>query len=176
MQGFPWLPTLMVSAGSAAIMIFGGVLTDTGPWYRSLKKPDWQPPGWLFAPAWTLIYILVTAGTVMAWNNTASTSGFVILLLAFALNGLLNVGWSLVFFKWRRPDQAQFEVVALWLSTALLAAVCYNALPLAGWLIAPYVAWVAFAAYLNRTVVRLNAPSSREVRPVAGAVAGRAGS
>jgi len=156
MEGFPWLPALLTAAGSVIILIIGGVLTDTGPWYRSLNKPSWQPPDWLFAPAWTLIYVLVTWGVVVAWVKAADARAVSILLTAFVLNGMLNIGWSLVFFRWRRPDQAVLEVVRLWISTLLLAFIAYAVAPLAGWLIVPYVAWVAFAAYLNWTVVRLN--------------------
>lgn len=82
-----------------------------------------------------------------------------ILLPAFALNGLLNIGLSLVSFKWQRPDQAFLVNIVPWLSTVLLVVVCYAALSLAGWLIAPYVAWVTLAACLNRAVVRLNLPA-----------------
>ncbi|MBS0638590.1 MAG: tryptophan-rich sensory protein [Proteobacteria bacterium] len=82
-----------------------------------------------------------------------------ILLRSFALNGLLHSGWSPTFFKWRRPDQAFLVNIVLWLSTVLLVVVCYAALSLAGWLIAPYVAWVTLAACLNRAVVRLNLPA-----------------
>ena len=156
MDSFPWLPALTVSAGSAIILIVGGVLTDTGPWYRSLTKPDWQPPGWLFAPAWTLIYVLTTWGTVLAWIRAGGTIELSMLITAFVLNGMLNIGWSLMFFKWRRPDQALLEIVPLWISTVLLAFIAYSLDPLAGWLLAPYALWVAFAAYLNWAVVRLN--------------------
>ena len=55
----PLAPDTDGKRGIGCHHIFGGVLTDTGPWNRSLKKPDWQPPGWLFAPAWTIIYIHV---------------------------------------------------------------------------------------------------------------------
>ncbi len=157
MNGFPWLPALIISAGSATILLIGGMLTDTGPWYRGLTKPDWQPPDWLFAPARTLIYAMVTGGMVIAWINATELPQLLTLLTAFVLNGLLNIGWSLVFFRWRRPDQALLEVVALWVSTVLFVCVAYGIVPAAGLLIAPYIAWVAFAAILNRTVVGLNA-------------------
>jgi tryptophan-rich sensory protein len=153
-----WLPILIASTGSAAIMIAGGILTVIGPWYRNLTKPSWQPPDWAFGPVWTVIYILVTLATVMAWNNAIGVAFSLLLVTAFVLNGLLNIGWSLVFFKWQRPDWAFLEVIPLWLSTVLLAIAYYIVLPAAGWLIVPYIVWVTIAAYLNRTIVRLNAP------------------
>jgi tryptophan-rich sensory protein len=151
-----WTPVLVATAASAAVMIPGGLLTETGPWYRALKKPTWQPPGWAFAPGWTLIYILVTWGSVLAWNRSGGTGAQSLIVTTFVLNGLLNIGWSLVFFKWRRPDWAFLEVIALWVSTVVLAQVYYLVDSAAGWLILPYIGWVAFAGYLNLTVVRLN--------------------
>jgi tryptophan-rich sensory protein len=155
---YGWLPIIVASAGSAAIMIAGGLLTEIGPWYRGLNKPSWQPPDWAFGPVWTVIYILVTLGTVLAWNNLAGVAASLLLITAYTLNGLLNIGWSLVFFKWRRPDWAVLEVVTLWLSTVLLGLLYFEADPTAGLLIVPYVVWVSVAAYLNLTVVRINAP------------------
>jgi tryptophan-rich sensory protein len=161
---FGWLPIIVASAGSAAIMIAGGILTETGPWYKSLIKPSWQPPDWAFAPVWTVIYILNTLGTILAWNNADTTAERFVIVTAFVLNGLLNIGWSLLFFRWRRPDLARLEVVCLWLSTVLLGEVYAMAEPSAGWLIVPYVVWVSIAAYLNHTVVRLNRPLAEAPR------------
>jgi tryptophan-rich sensory protein len=156
--GYGWLPILISSAGSAAIMIAGGILTEIGPWYRNLTKPSWQPADWVFGPVWTIIYILVTLATVMVWNASGGVAESLLLVTAYLLNGLLNIGWSLVFFKWQRPDWAFLEVITLWLSTFLLAVAYYIVLPKAGWLIAPYLVWVTIAAYLNLTIIRLNQP------------------
>ena len=161
---FGWLPIVVASAGSAAIMIAGGILTETGPWYQSLVKPSWQPPGWVFAPVWTVIYILTTLGTVLAWNNADSAAERLLLTTIFVLNGLLNIGWSLLFFRARRPDLARLEVVCLWISIVLMAEIYAIAQPAAGWLIVPYVIWVGIAAYLNHCVVRLNQPLAEAPR------------
>jgi translocator protein len=159
MSGFfdyGWLPIIIASLASAAIMIVGGILTELSPWYRSLAKPSWQPPDWAFGPVWTVIYILVTLGTVLCWNHAATPSAIAVPALAFVLNGLLNIGWSYLFFRLRRADVAVLEGLCLWLSTLLLAVVYYSVLPMAGWLIVPYLLWVSLAIYLNWTVMRLN--------------------
>jgi translocator protein len=142
--------TLLVAAA-------GGTLTQIGPWYFGLAKPSWQPPDWLFGPAWTTIFTLTAIAGVLAWRG-AQGGGRVLVVGAFALNAALNVGWSALFFYLRRPDWALVEVVPLWLSVALLMVVTRRYSAVAPWFLLPYLLWVGFAAYLNLTIVRLNAP------------------
>ena len=151
--------TIGVAALTAvAIAGLGGVLTEIGPWYRGLRKPSWQPPDWLFGPAWTVILGMAAAAGVLAWNGAADTAGQVRVLLLFAANAVFHVLWSPLFFRWRRPDWALAEVPFLWLS--ILAMVIWLApySTTASWLLVPYLVWVTFAAYLNYTLVRLNRP------------------
>lgn len=148
-----------MAAGAALLVAaLGGAATDIGPWYEALRKPAWQPPNWLFAPAWTAIYALTALAGVRAWQRTPDMAGRGRVLLAFALNALLNVGWSVLFFTLQRPDWALVEVVPLWLSVLLIIAVSGRRDRTAGWLLVPYLAWVAFAGVLNWSVVRLNGP------------------
>ena len=136
----------------------GASATDIGPWYYALRKPAWQPPDWLFGPAWTLIYSLIALSGVLAWNARRDRAHGQRILGVFAFNALLNVGWSELFFHFQRPDWALVEVVVFWVSILLLIAVAWGASHAAGWLLAPYLAWVAFAGALNGAVVRLNGP------------------
>ena len=76
----------------------------------------------------------------------------------FLVNCLCHLLWSPLFFKLRRPDWALIEVGALWLSIAVLVVWLAPVSSLASWLLAPYLAWVTFAAWLNYTIVRLNGP------------------
>jgi len=78
----------------------------------------------------------------------------------FALNGFLNVLWSLLFFALKRPDWALVEVALLWLSILLLIIVFWRFVKPASLYLVPYLLWVSFAAFLNLTVVRLNGPFS----------------
>ena len=116
--------------------MLGALTTDIGPWYFNLHKPLWQPPHWLFGPARTLTFALA----------------------AFAGNAFLNTLWSLLFFRMRRPDWALYEVGLLWLSILVLIILLSRRSRAAAWLLAPYLAWVSFASFLNFTIVRLNAP------------------
>ena len=80
------------------------------------------------------------------------------MLVLFGFNAFTNVLWSLLFFRLRRPDWALAEVSFLWLSILLLIVYLGRFSPRSGWLLAPYLAWVSFAAVLNLAVVRLNGP------------------
>ncbi|MES2195168.1 MAG: TspO/MBR family protein [Pseudomonadota bacterium] len=156
-RGF-WKPVLIAAGVAIFIGVLGGTLTDTGPWYQNLRKPSWQPPDWLFGPAWTLIFALATVSAVSAWRNAASRVERDSVVALFALNGTLNVLWSTLFFALRRPDWALIEVGFLWASILLPMIVFWRFARPASLYLLPYLLWVSFASYLNLAVVRLNAP------------------
>ena len=138
-----------------AVAGIGGAATDIGPWYFNLIKPAWQPPDWAFGPIWTLIYITTGIASVRAWRlgDELQRSNF---LLALLINCVLNVLWSVLFFKVQRPDVALIEVVVFWLSIVPLILLPLRYSPRSSLLMLPYLAWVSVAAYLNLTIVRLN--------------------
>ncbi len=147
-----------VAAGSAIVVaILGAVLTDIGDWYYSLEKPPWQPPDWAFGPAWTLIFAATATAGALAWM-AAGERARIVIAAAFGINAILNVAWSLLFFRLRRPDWALAEVAVFWVSIAALIVICGSVDSRAGWLLLPYIGWVSFAAILNLTIVRLNRP------------------
>lgn len=156
-SGF-WLPVLVGASSAILVAALGATMTDLGPWYRSLQKPDWQPPGWLFGPAWTVIFALTALSAVTAWRSSFTSAQRDWILILFALNGILNVAWSALFFRLQRPDWAAIEVVLLWLSILGLILGPTRHSTAARLLLLPYLAWVTFAAVLNVAVVRLNAP------------------
>jgi translocator protein len=155
-----WRPVVIAAAVAIFIGVLGGTLTDTGPWYQSLHKPPWQPPDWLFGPAWTLIFALATASAVYAWRRASNPVEREWVVGLFALNGFFNVLWSTLFFAMKRPDWALIEVVFLWLSILLPIIVFWRFAKPASLYLVPYILWVSFAAFLNLTVIRLNAPFS----------------
>ena len=151
-------PVLTAALAALAVAVLGGLATDLGPWYSSLIQPSWKPPDILFGPAWTVIYAFAAAAAVKAWGRAPSTKYRQWLLGLFALNAALNLLWSVLFFRLRRPDLALLEVGALWLSVAGLMVFMARRSPVSAALLLPYLAWVAFAGWLNRAVVTLNAP------------------
>jgi tryptophan-rich sensory protein len=151
-------PVLIAAAVAVFVGVLGGTLTDTGPWYQNLRKPSWQPPDWLFGPAWTLIFALATVSAVYAWRNARNRVEREWVIVLFALNGFLNVLWSMLFFRMRHPDWALIEVVFLWLSILLPILFFWRFSRAASLYLLPYLLWVSFAAFLNLTVVQLNSP------------------
>jgi tryptophan-rich sensory protein len=153
-----WRVTLIAAAGVTVLGVAGMMLTPLDSWYYALRKPSWQPPDWLFGPAWTTIFILEAASAVIGWQASRTASGEILLISAYVANGLLNMLWSLLFFKLQRPDWALYEVGFLWLSIVVMMAVLHHEAGLVWVFLVPYLLWVSFAAYLTATIVRLNAP------------------
>lgn len=148
---------IAVAAGATILVaIAGALLTDIGEWYFSLERPAWQPPDWAFGPIWTIVFTATATAAVLSWLNAPAERAA--LAAAFGINAVLNIAWSWIFFRLRRPDWAFVEVVLFWLSIVVLIFICARIDSRAGWLLVPYLAWVSIAAYLNLTIVRLNQP------------------
>lgn len=143
-------------AWAVGLCLVGGLMTPLGSWYADLRKPSWQPPGWLFGPAWTIILGLAAWSAVIAWNAADGPAQRTDVLIVFAVNGIFHLLWSPLFFKARRPDWALGEVPFLWGSLVGMIVALAKIDSFAAWLIAPYLAWVSFAWFLNWTIVRLN--------------------
>ncbi len=150
---------VVVAAVIALLLIgSGGLITNVGPWYRALSKPRWNPPEWLFGPAWAVIISLSAWSGVLAWQGAAAGPQQDRVLLLFAVNIVLHVAWSPLFFNLRRPDWALVEVLLLWLSILALIMGVAPLSRLAAWLLLPYLLWVSFASVLNLVIVRRNRP------------------
>ena len=154
---FLW-PLGIASAVAIVVAIAGAVLTEIGPWYQGLKKPSWQPPDWAFGPVWTTIFVLTVIATALAWQAAEGTAARPLIFWALSINAILNIAWSGIFFKLRRPDWALAEVVLLWFSIVALIFALGSVSTLAGILLLPYLAWVSTASFLNLRIVQLNQP------------------
>ncbi|WP_439544704.1 TspO/MBR family protein [Sandarakinorhabdus sp.] len=152
------LPGAIAAVAASFTAAVGATITDIGPWYQALVQPEWAPPTWLFGPAWTVIFMLCTMSGVTAWMATRTRGGGEAIIGLFALNGFLNLLWSFLFFRMHRPDYAALEVGILWSSIAALIVVTWRVSRPASLLLLPYLAWVSFAAMLNRAIVELNSP------------------
>jgi len=140
----------------AAAAALGGYATSlgVGEWYRTLDKPAWNPPDWVFGPVWTLLYILMAAAAWLVltkgWRSAKPA------LALFFLQLILNAAWSWLFFGLRQPGWAFAELLALLAATVTTAVLFARVSPVAAWMLVPYIAWVAFAGMLNFTIWRLN--------------------
>ena len=132
-----------------------GGLFMPGEWYASLKKPSWNPPGWIFGPVWTALYTMMALAAWLVWRQGGwrkQRKPLLIFLAQLALNAL----WTPLFFGLHRPGLAFAEIVLLWLAIAATVTAFRPVSRVAAWLLAPYLAWVSFAAALNFTLWRLN--------------------
>ncbi len=152
------IPTLVAGGVALFLLIVGGLMTPIGAWYKELRKPSWQPPGWAFGPAWTVIMGLWTWSAVIAWREADSEPARSSILIMFGVNAVAHFLWSPLFFKLRRPDWSLIEVVFLWASLVALIVGLWPISTAAALLIVPYLCWVSFASVLNWKIVQLNRP------------------
>ena len=162
--------TPVASTGSSALLLItslalvavvaavGGVATSrsVGDWYESLDRAPWNPPSWVFGPAWTVLYALMAVAAWLVARQGLSDSAVQAALTLYAVQLALNLGWSIVFFGLRRPGLALIVIGALFLAVAATAVAFHAISPAAAWLLAPYLVWVAFAASLNAWIAFAN--------------------
>ena len=125
-------------------------------WYPTLEKPSFNPPAWIFGPAWTVLYVLMGIAAWLVWRTGWGRPEVRFALAVYALQLVLNGIWSLIFFGLRAPGPAFAEIVLLWLAIAATLALFWRVRPLASGLLVPYLAWVSFAVALNFSIWRLN--------------------
>ncbi len=140
---------LLVSGGGLAI----GYLTAPGDWYAALEKPFFNPPGWVFGPAWTTLYVLIA---VAGWRILQAHAGSVTMKLWWAQLAL-NFAWSPAFFALQQIGLGLVIILMLLATILAFIATAWRRDKLAAWLFVPYAAWVAFASTLNGAILVLNA-------------------
>lgn len=132
-----------------------GLFVATDGWYATLVKPPWNPPAWVFAPAWTLLYTLMAVAAWLVWREggwRAQRRPLAFFLVQLFLNAL----WTPLFFGLHWPGGALVDILALWAVLAVTLLSFGRVNKLAGLLLMPYLAWVTFATMLNFTIWRLN--------------------
>lgn len=146
---FPLFFTFLAACGAAAAT---GAMFQPGDWYRSLSKPWWTPPDWLFPVAWMTLYICMSAAAARVAVLPESGQALAFWSVQIAFNTL----WTPVFFGLRRIAAGLVVVVGLWLSVAVTLVAFAQVDALAGLLMAPYLLWVTVAALLNLSLMRRN--------------------
>lgn len=141
----PFLVAVFVVAVSGAVFM-------PGAWYETLDKPSWTPPSWAFAPAWTILYLMIAAAGWLVWRE----AGLSLALAVWAANLVFNAAWSWLMFGLHRIGAALVDAILMFLTIVAFMATAWPISQLAAWLFAPYLAWVAFAAALNWSILRRN--------------------
>jgi tryptophan-rich sensory protein len=132
-----------------------GVLVTTASEYRAFELPAWAPPGWVFGPVWTALYAMMAVAAWLVWREGGGRAQRGPLSL-FLVQLALNAAWTPLFFGADLRGWAFALILVLWAAIAATLAAFCRVHPLAGWLLAPYLAWVTFAAALSFAVWRLN--------------------
>lgn len=153
-------PRWQIAASLAAPLVVGavsGLITagSVSTWYRTIAKPEWNPPDAVFGPVWTVLYLAmgVAFAMVVASPPARSRSRAI---AAFIVQLALNAAWTAVFFGLHAIGPAFAIVLALWLAIAV-AAVAFERVSAAAFAaLVPYLGWVTFASVLNGAVWLLN--------------------
>lgn len=153
------LRVILVVATCLVIGYLSGLVTKESitTWYPTIKKPSFNPPNWIFAPVWTILYIMMGVAGGIVWNRIDMDEenvkkAFRLFIFQLALNAL----WSYLFFGLHNPLLALIEIVLLWLLIFETYVQFRKIDKTAGILFIPYLAWVSFATVLNASIWWLN--------------------
>lgn len=140
-----------------AVGAVAGIATSRNviTWYPELNKPTFNPPNWLFAPVWTMLYIFMGISLYLIWRLPATTTRNNAMKLFF-IQLALNFIWSFLFFEWHMIGWALIDILVLLLFIIICIAGFTRIQKTAAWLFVPYLAWVSFATALNIAIYRLN--------------------
>lgn len=138
--------------------ISGALFTETGAesWYQQINKPEWNPPGWLFGPVWTTLYILMGIAFYLVWNSKQPASLKKTAMMLWAAQLVFNFFWTVIFFQLHLIEWALAEMAVLWLLIFVTIVAFARINRLAAWLLVPYISWVSFAFLLNGSIYLLN--------------------
>ena len=151
-------PYFLCIAICIMVEIFSGLITQgsVNTWYKTIIKPEFTPPNWLFAPVWTLLYLMMG----FAWGHiNAVLSDYKILKRAnilFVTQLVFNALWSIIYFGAHSVGYALLDIVLLLLALILTIYHFFRISKLAGWLLVPYLLWTLYATVLNASIWYLN--------------------
>lgn len=143
---------LAIFAALTAAAATTGSTFMPGPWYETLAKPEWTPPGWAFPIAWTILYIMIALAGWLAWR----AQGFGTAVVFWLAQLIFNAAWSYIMFGAHQIGWALVDLSAMWLMIAGFIITVWNSSRAAAWLFVPYLAWATFAGALNFAVWQMN--------------------
>jgi translocator protein len=125
-------------------------------WYAYLNKPAFNPPAWIFAPVWTLLYVLMGIALFLVYKKIKENKAALLAVIIFLTHLFFNFSWSLVFFGFKMITPAFANIIVLWLLIFYLIIIFWQIDKRASALLWPYLAWVSFATVLNYSIMVLN--------------------
>jgi tryptophan-rich sensory protein len=137
------------------------IVTQNGieTWYNTIEKPSFNPPNWIFAPVWTILYIFIAIAGGIVWDKIDTNPLAKKAMLFFGIQLLLNTLWSFLFFGLKNPLIALIEIILLLLIIYETYMLFSKISKTAGYLFIPYLIWVSFAMFLNASIWWLNRQS-----------------
>ena len=123
-------------------------------WYQFLIKPSFNPPNWIFGPVWTLLYLMMGVSLGIIWHSTLE--GRKKAMQLFAVQFVLNLGWSFLFFNLHMLGIAFVEIIAMLIAIIFTIFAFYKVNKTASFLLIPYLCWVSFASFSNISIWLLN--------------------
>lgn len=139
----------------AAAAVGGFASASAGAFYGQLIRPSWAPPGWLFGPVWSVLYLLMGLSAWLVWR-VHGFAGAKSALLVFILQLAANALWTWLFFVWRQGGLAFAEILLLWILIAATIRLFWRLSRFSAALLLPYLVWVSFASALTLSMWRLN--------------------
>lgn len=146
---------LMLAVFIAVVVVIGGVIgtaTAPGEWYAALNKPPFNPPNWLFAPVWLVLYIMIGLAGWLVWRSEPTGVALKIWIAQQGLNWL----WSPTFFAWQQLWLGAVIIVTMFALIIVFIVLAKRVDRRASWLFMPYALWVGFASILNISIAILN--------------------
>lgn len=145
-------------------LILGGLsglatVSEIKNWYLNLNKPSFNPPNWLFGPAWSTLYAFMGIAFALIWDRLEKANIEILSSNAvrfFLIQFFLNLAWSSIFFSWHMVAFALIEMLILWVFILLTIIQFYKINKVAGILLIPYILWVSFATLLTASILYLN--------------------
>jgi translocator protein len=145
-----WVLLTFTAAAAGAL-----ASASAGAFYGALVQPAWAPPGWLFGPVWSVLYLLMGIAAWLVWRRQGfgrAKSALLVFVVQLSANGL----WTWLFFVWHQGALALGEIVLLWVLIAASITLFWRVSRLSAVLLFPYLAWVSFASALTLSLWRLN--------------------
>jgi translocator protein len=149
-----WLALAVLLILCFAVAGVGGLATAPSipNWYAGLAKPSWTPPGWIFGPVWSVLYLTMAVAAWLVWRQSSAA----VPMTLFGIQLVFNAAWSWLFFELHSPGAALIDIILLCMAITATTIVFWRRSALAGILFVPYLTWVSFATVLNFAIWRLN--------------------
>ena len=153
------VPKLLVSIVVCQLAgVIGSIFTAPAiqTWYDTLQKPFFTPPGWVFAPVWITLYLLMGISAYIVWSKGLGKKEIRAAMSVFGVQLALNAFWSIAFFGFKSPLFGLMVIAALWIAILATIIKFMRISRKAGLLLLPYILWVTLAAILNLSILMLN--------------------